>query len=117
MSSRAGDVASLSVEVVVNPTNETLTDKNPVSSRLLEAAGPELKEECKSQIISESLCPPVSHVASQCVVFLPCSPSLPLDCRTGEAKITGAYKLPARYIIVMYIGLSSCTCCVPPPYI
>jgi O-acetyl-ADP-ribose deacetylase (regulator of RNase III) len=67
-----GDVAGLSVEVVVNPTNETLTDKNPVSSRLLEAAGPELKEECKSQII---------------------------NCRTGEAKITGAYKLPARHVI------------------
>ena len=52
---RVGDVASLSVEVVVNPTNENLTDKNPVSSRLMEVAGPELKEECKSQIVSESL--------------------------------------------------------------
>ena len=72
VSSRVGDVASLSVEVVVNPTNETLTDKNPVSSRLLEAAGPELKEECKSQIISE--CPPLSHTASQCYPALP--PSL-----------------------------------------
>lgn len=50
---RVGDIASLSVEVVVNPTNETLTDKNPVSSRLLEVAGPELKEECKSQIVSK----------------------------------------------------------------
>lgn len=51
---RVGDIGSLSVEVVVNPTNETLTDKNPVSSRLFEVAGPELKEECKTQIISES---------------------------------------------------------------
>lgn len=52
---RVGDIASLSVEVVVNPTNETLTDKNPVSSRLMEVAGPELKEECKSQIVSKSI--------------------------------------------------------------
>ena len=46
-------MAGLCVEVVVNPTNENLTDKNPVSSRLLEAAGPELREECRSQIVSE----------------------------------------------------------------
>ena len=50
-------MASLSVEVVVNPTNENLTDKNPVSSRLLEAAGPELKEECKNHIVSECISP------------------------------------------------------------
>jgi len=48
-----GDIANLSVEVVVNPTNESLSDKNPVSSRLMEAAGPDLKEECKTQIVSE----------------------------------------------------------------
>ena len=48
-----GDIASLSVEVVVNPTNESLSDKNSVSSRLVEVAGPELKEECKREIISE----------------------------------------------------------------
>lgn len=48
-----GDIANLSVEVVVNPTNESLSDKNPVSSRLMEVAGPDLKEECKTQIVSE----------------------------------------------------------------
>ena len=50
---RAGDIATLSVEVMVNPTNESLSDKNPVSSRLLEVAGPELREECKRELVSE----------------------------------------------------------------
>jgi hypothetical protein len=67
---RAGDVASLSVEVVVNPTNENLSDKNPVSSRLLEVAGPELKEECKNQIISEW------HLSRGAGRFLPASLSV-----------------------------------------
>jgi len=38
---------------VVNPTNESLTDKNPISQRLNEVAGPELREECKTQVGSE----------------------------------------------------------------
>ena len=44
----------LQVDAVVNPTNESLTDKNPISIRLLEVAGPELKDACKTQIGSES---------------------------------------------------------------
>lgn len=43
----------LCVEVVVNPTNESLTDKNAISNRLHEVAGPELREECKTQVISK----------------------------------------------------------------
>ena len=50
---RTGDIAMLQVEAVVNPTNENLTDKNPISLRLYEVAGPELREECKSQVGSE----------------------------------------------------------------
>ncbi|XP_064404084.1 protein GDAP2 homolog [Halichondria panicea] len=68
----SGDIASLQVEAVVNPTNEGLTDKNPITVRLFEMAGPELREECKTQIGT---------------------------CRTGEAKISAAYQLPARHVI------------------
>jgi len=63
-SPRSGDIAVLCVEAVVNPTNESLSDKNAISSRLLEMAGPELKDECKTQVGSElvqhtplSVCP------------------------------------------------------------
>ena len=67
-----GDITTLTIEAIVNPTNETLTDKNPISNRVFEVAGPELKDECQNQIGS---------------------------CRTGEAKITSGYGLPARYVI------------------
>lgn len=50
---RTGDIALLRVEAVVNPSNESLTDKNAISLRLFEAAGPELREECKTQIVSK----------------------------------------------------------------
>lgn len=50
---RSGDIAMLQVEAVVNPTNESLSDKNPISLRLYEVAGPELREECKTQVGSE----------------------------------------------------------------
>ena len=45
----------LQVEAVVNPTNESLSDKNPISMRLFEVAGPDLREECKTQVGSECL--------------------------------------------------------------
>ena len=47
---RTGDLALLQVDAVVNPTNETLTDKNAVSQRLHQGAGPELRDECKTQV-------------------------------------------------------------------
>ena len=47
---RIGDVTKLSLEAIVNPTNESLTDKNPISLRILEVAGPELKDDLKTQI-------------------------------------------------------------------
>ena len=50
---RIGDITKLSLEAIVNPTNESLTDKNPISLRILEVAGPELKEDLKTQVGSE----------------------------------------------------------------
>ncbi|XP_065907079.1 protein GDAP2 homolog [Dysidea avara] len=67
-----GDIAQLRVTSIVNPTNESLSDKNAVSERIFEVAGPELRDECKQQIRT---------------------------CRTGEAKCSNAFSLPARYVI------------------
>ena len=50
---RDGDITNLKVTGIVNPTNESLTDKNAVSERIFEVAGPELREECKQQIRGE----------------------------------------------------------------
>ncbi|KAM4699282.1 ganglioside-induced differentiation-associated protein 2 [Discoglossus pictus] len=66
-----GDVALLSCTAVVNTSNETLTDKNPVSDSIYRYSGPELLEEMQKL----------------------------KGCRTGEAKLTKAFNLAARYII------------------
>ena len=47
-------MTKLSLESIVNPTNESLTDKNPISNKILEMAGPDLKDELKDQVICKS---------------------------------------------------------------
>lgn len=42
---RAGDISSLRIQVIVHSTNESLTDRSPLSDRLLRKAGPQLKED------------------------------------------------------------------------
>ncbi|XP_028847698.1 ganglioside-induced differentiation-associated protein 2 isoform X2 [Denticeps clupeoides] len=66
-----GDIALLNCTAVVNTTNETLTDKNPVSDSIHRHAGPELGEELLKM----------------------------KGCRTGEAKMTEGFNLAARHII------------------
>lgn len=66
-----GEVALLSCTAVVNTSNESLTDKNPVSDSIFQYAGPELQEELRRL----------------------------KGCRTGEAKLTKGFNLAARYII------------------
>ncbi|XP_061735524.1 ganglioside-induced differentiation-associated protein 2 [Nerophis ophidion] len=66
-----GDVALLGCTAITNTSNELLTDKNPVSSRIHHLAGPELRDE---------------------LVKLK-------GCRTGEAKLTKGFNLAARFII------------------
>lgn len=40
-----GDVALLNCTAIVNTSNETLTDKNPISDSIHRHAGPELRDE------------------------------------------------------------------------
>lgn len=67
-----GDLSCLNAQAIVNSTNEALNDKNLTSERIIERAGPQLKEDLQANI---------------------------KICRTGEAKITKGYNLSARYII------------------
>uniref|UniRef100_A0A673W338 Ganglioside induced differentiation associated protein 2 n=1 Tax=Salmo trutta TaxID=8032 RepID=A0A673W338_SALTR len=66
-----GDVALLNCTAIVNTSNETLTDKNPISESIHTYAGPELRDEMLKL----------------------------KGCRTGEAKMTKGFNLAARFII------------------
>ncbi|XP_034476853.1 protein GDAP2 homolog isoform X1 [Drosophila innubila] len=67
-----GDMTTLDVDAITNSSDETLTESNIISERIIAVAGNQLKEELSTTV---------------------------KECRIGDVRVTRGYNLPAKYVL------------------
>ena len=72
---KEGDITKETVDVIVNAANSSLLGGGGVDGAIHRAGGPQILEECRKIVARQGGCP------------------------TGEAVITGAGRLRARYVV------------------
>lgn len=70
-----GDITQINVDAIVNAANSSLMGGGGVDGAIHSAGGPEILEECRKIVATQG------------------------ECETGEAVITTAGKLPAKFVI------------------
>ncbi len=70
-----GDITKMEVDAIVNAANSSLMGGGGVDGAIHRAGGPMILEECRQIVLARG------------------------TCKTGEAVITGAGHLPARFVI------------------
>lgn len=70
-----GDITQIKVDAIVNAANSSLMGGGGVDGAIHRAGGPQILEECKKIVATQG------------------------ECETGEAVITSAGKLPAKFVI------------------
>lgn len=59
---RSGDITKLNTIAIVNTTNESLSNRGVLSERIHRLAGPELLQECKTQLLGKVPCLNITNI-------------------------------------------------------